>query len=87
MSIRLSMKVIRGILALGKPGVADVVNFPVDRKEMRKRGVYYKDVDEANRALEWAAAVHLKQTGKHPKPRHNRPEAIYSYDLPVFDDD
>ena len=87
MSIRLSMKVIQGILALGKPGVTEVVNFPVDRKEMRKRGVYYKDVDAANRALEWAAAVHLRQTGKRPKPRHDRPEAIYSYDLPEFDDD
>ena len=87
MSIRLSMKVIRGILALGKPGVTEVVIFPVDRKEMRKRGVYYKDVDDANRALEWAAAVHFKETGKRPKPRHDRPQAIYSYDLPEFDDD
>ena len=61
MSTRLSMKVIRGVIALGKPGVSDVINFPVNREEMRKRGVWYKDVDDAMRALEWAQAVQLRE--------------------------
>jgi hypothetical protein len=64
MSTRLSMKVIRGVIALGKPGVSDAINFPVNRQEMRKRGVWHKDVDDGIRALEWAAAVKLREESK-----------------------
>jgi len=64
MSTRLSMKVIRGVIALAKPGVSDVINFPVNREEMRKRGVWYKDVDDAIRALEWAEAVKLREESR-----------------------
>ena len=64
MSVRLSMKVIRGIIALGRPGVSHAINNPMDREQMKKEGIFYKDVDDGIRALEWAAAVRLREQSK-----------------------
>ena len=64
----LTVKVVRGIIALGKPGVAEAINFPISREEMHKKNIWYKDVDDAIRALEWASSVHQKiQTERKAK--------------------
>ena len=82
MKVRLTTKVIKGILALAKPGVAHAVNFPMSRKEMIKRKISYQDVGDARLAVEWAESVWAdRKSGKletKPKPP--------SYDIPVFED-
>ena len=40
MSVRLSMKVIRGIIALGRPGIAQAINHSMSQEQMKKEGIF-----------------------------------------------
>jgi hypothetical protein len=80
--VRLTTKVIKGILALAKPGVAHVVNFPMSRKEMTKRKISYRDVEDARIAVQWAESVWANRKANKLEAKPKPP----SYDMPVFED-
>tara|TARA_R110000751_G_scaffold108924_4_gene205705 strand:- start:1392 stop:1577 length:186 start_codon:yes stop_codon:yes gene_type:complete len=58
------MNVIRGIIALGKPGVSNAINFPTSDEDLKRQGIWHKDVKEATQALEWAGSVTLREALK-----------------------
>ena len=80
--VRLTTKGIKAILALAKPGVAHVVNFPMSRAEMVKRKISYRDVEEARLAVEWAESVWADRKAGTLEAKPKPP----SYDIPVFED-
>ena len=71
--VKLNTTVIRGILALAKPGMAYARRNELPPEELKKLSIYKSDMDAANQALDWAASVHasLKAPPPEPKPSYN----------------
>tara|TARA_R100000951_G_scaffold116237_1_gene127204 strand:- start:485 stop:799 length:315 start_codon:yes stop_codon:yes gene_type:complete len=72
-SVKLTTTVIRGILALGKPGINEALHYTLTPQELKRKGLSKVDIDAANKALDWAASVSAGLQSKPPKkePTYN----------------
>lgn len=84
MKIKMTTRVIEGILCLAKPGVAHCVNFKMSAPEMYKRNIKHRDVALAREAVEWAERVtDARKAGiLETKPE---PKLDQKMELPVFE--
>jgi hypothetical protein len=72
-SVKLTTTVIRGILALGKPGMNMALHYNLTPEELKKLNIFTSDIEAANKALDWAANVSAGLQSKPPKkePTYN----------------
>ena len=56
--VKLTTAVIRGIIALGRPGMVQAMRGELTHVKMNELSIYRSHIDDANKALDWAARTH-----------------------------
>ena len=56
--VKLTTAVIRGIIALGRPGMVQAMRGELSQNQMNELSIYRSHIDDANKALDWASRTH-----------------------------